>query len=134
MPITKKLTVASQPLPLQPARRQRRCVCWAQVFTCNTRGDSLRRRMSLWKPRNFWPQARTRLVAPTLPDGRSFFRPMWKFFVHPKADVEYGIPRAELINEGTGQAYPVKVLSLISVSSPSTRWRGHDHVLIEGSP
>lgn len=51
-------------------------------------------------------------ISQTLPDGRTFFRPIWKFFVHPTADVAFGIPRAEFVNDRTGEAYGVKVLCL----------------------
>lgn len=54
-------------------------------------------------------------IAHTLPDGRSLFRPIWQFFIHPTADVAFGIPRYEFVNEKTGEAYPVMVLSLNSI-------------------
>ena len=51
-------------------------------------------------------------IAHTLPDGRTFFRPIWKFFVHPTADVAFGIPAADLVNERTGATYRPKLHSL----------------------
>ena len=51
-------------------------------------------------------------ISHTLPDGRTFFCPIWKFFIHPTADVAFGIPRAEFVNERTGEAYRAKVLCL----------------------
>jgi hypothetical protein len=57
-------------------------------------------------------------VSHTLPDGRSFFRPIWKFFIHPTADVAFGIPRFEFFNDKTGEAYRPKVLCLRSFFIP----------------
>jgi hypothetical protein len=51
-------------------------------------------------------------IAHTLEDGRSFFLPIWKSFVHETADVAFGIPRYEFVNDTTGTAYRTKVLSL----------------------
>jgi hypothetical protein len=51
-------------------------------------------------------------ISQTLPDGRTFFCPIWKFFIHPTADVAFGIPRAEFVSDRTGEAYRVKVLCL----------------------
>ncbi len=53
-------------------------------------------------------------ISHTLPDGRTVFRPIWQFFVHPTADAAFGIPRYEFINDRTGEAFPIKVLSLDS--------------------
>jgi hypothetical protein len=53
-------------------------------------------------------------IGHTLPDGRVIFRPIWRFFAHPTADVAFGIPRADIINDRTGEAYRAKVLSLNS--------------------
>jgi hypothetical protein len=51
-------------------------------------------------------------IAHTLADGRSFFLPVWKFFIHKTADVAFGIPRYEFVNDTTGTVYRTKVLSL----------------------
>lgn len=51
-------------------------------------------------------------ISQTLPDGRTFFCPIWKFFIHPTADVAFGIPRVEFVNDRTGEAFRVKVLCL----------------------
>jgi hypothetical protein len=51
-------------------------------------------------------------IAHTLEDGRSLFLPIWKFFIHKTADVAFGVPRYELVNDTTGAAYRTKVLSL----------------------
>jgi trypsin-like peptidase len=51
-------------------------------------------------------------ISHTLPDGRTLFRPIWKFFIHPTADVAFGVPRAEIINDRTGETYRNKVLCL----------------------
>lgn len=51
-------------------------------------------------------------ISHTLPDGRTLFRPIWKFFIHPTADVAFGIPGAEFINDRTGEIYRTKVLCL----------------------
>ena len=46
-----------------------------------------------------------------LPSGLSVFRPVWRFFLHPTADLAFGIPH-EIIDNKTGEAYRAKVLSL----------------------
>jgi hypothetical protein len=51
-------------------------------------------------------------IAHTIPDGRTLFLPIWKFFVHPTADVAFGVPRSEFVNDRTGDAYRAKVLCL----------------------
>jgi hypothetical protein len=65
-------------------------------------------------------------IAHTLPDGRSFFLPIWRFFIHPTADVAFGIPRFEFVNDRTGDTYKAKVLSLTStapeIGSPISTW------------
>jgi hypothetical protein len=53
-------------------------------------------------------------IGHTLPDGRSVYRPIWKFFIHASADVAFGIPRYDIINDETGEAYRPKVFSLNS--------------------
>ncbi|MGP8231600.1 MAG: serine protease [Methylovirgula sp.] len=51
-------------------------------------------------------------IGHTLPDGRTLFRPIWKFFIHPTADVAFGVPGAEIVNDRTGETYRAKVLCL----------------------
>ncbi|MDX5929531.1 S1 family peptidase [Acidiphilium acidophilum] len=51
-------------------------------------------------------------IADTLPNGSIKFRPIWKFFMHETADVAFGIPRYEFVDDKTGMAYRAKVLSL----------------------
>jgi hypothetical protein len=74
-------------------------------------------------------------IAHTLPDGRTPFRPIWKFFIHPTADVAFGIPRYELINSRTGDAFPIKLLSLKSAppdpGAPISTWSYPLHRLLE---
>jgi len=53
-------------------------------------------------------------IAHTLEDGRSVFLPIWKFFTHKTADVAFGIPRYELVNDSAETALRTKVLSLTS--------------------
>jgi hypothetical protein len=73
--------------------------------------------------------------AHTLPDGRSFFLPIWKFFIHDTADVAFGIPRFEFVNDNTGDTYKTKVLSLTSaaraIGSPISTWAYPLHALID---
>jgi hypothetical protein len=73
-------------------------------------------------------------IAHTLPDGRTPFRPIWKFFIHPTADVAFGIPRYELINSRTGDAFPIKLLSLKSAppdpGAPISTWSYPLHRLL----
>jgi Trypsin-like peptidase domain len=61
-----------------------------------------------------------------LPNGRARFLPIWKFFLHDTADVAFGIPRYEFVDETTGAAIRAKVLSLVSRSpalgSPISTW------------
>jgi hypothetical protein len=65
-------------------------------------------------------------IAHTLPNGRTKFLPIWKFFVHKTADVAFGIPRYEFIDESTGAPFRAKVLSLVSappaIASPISTW------------
>jgi hypothetical protein len=51
-------------------------------------------------------------ISQTLSDGRTFYCPIWKFFIHPSADVAFGIPRAEFVNERTDETYRPKILCL----------------------
>jgi Trypsin-like peptidase domain len=47
----------------------------------------------------------------TLSNGLSVFRPIWKFSLHPTADLAFGIPH-EIIDNETGVAFRSKILSL----------------------
>jgi trypsin-like peptidase len=55
-------------------------------------------------------------IAHTLPDGRTLFRPIWKFYIHPTADVAFGVPRVDIVNDWTGEACRAKVLCLKRVA------------------
>jgi hypothetical protein len=55
-------------------------------------------------------------IAHTLPNGRTKFLPIWKFFIHKTADVAFGIPRYEFVDDNTGIAFRTKILSLIDVA------------------
>lgn len=52
----------------------------------------------------------------TLSNGLSVFRPIWRFAIHPTADLAFGIPH-EIIDNETGAAFQSKILSL-QPSSP----------------
>jgi Trypsin-like peptidase domain len=52
----------------------------------------------------------------TLSNGLSVFRPIWRFAIHPTADLAFGIPH-EIIDNTTGAAFQSKSLSL-EPSSP----------------
>jgi hypothetical protein len=47
----------------------------------------------------------------TLTNGLSIFRPIWRFAIHPTADLAFGIPH-EIIDNETGKAFQSKILSL----------------------
>jgi hypothetical protein len=74
-------------------------------------------------------------ISHTLPDGRTLFRPIWKFFIHPTADVAFGIPRYEFVNDRTGEVYPIKLLSLNStppdIGAPISTWSYPLHRVLE---
>jgi hypothetical protein len=74
-------------------------------------------------------------IAHTLPDGRSFFLPIWKFFIHPRADVAFGIPAAEFVNDRTGEVCRPKVLCLTEkapdIGAPISTWAYPLHRLID---
>ncbi|MGY3532913.1 hypothetical protein ACVILK_003495 [Bradyrhizobium embrapense] len=53
-------------------------------------------------------------IAHTLEDGRSVFLPIWKFFTHKTADVAFGIPHYEIVNDSAGTTLRTKVLSFTS--------------------
>ncbi len=55
-------------------------------------------------------------IARTLLNGRTRFLPIWKFFIHDTADVAFGIPAAEFVDDTTGQVINAKVLSLRDTS------------------
>jgi Trypsin-like peptidase domain len=73
-------------------------------------------------------------IARTLPNGRTRFLPIWKFFLHDTADVAFGIPRYEFVDEATGAPIRAKVLSLVSRSpaggSPISTWSYPLHQVI----
>jgi hypothetical protein len=48
----------------------------------------------------------------TISDGITIFRPIWQFFIHPTADIAFGLPHYDLIDNQTGKADRSKVLSL----------------------
>jgi hypothetical protein len=54
----------------------------------------------------------------TLSNGLSVFRPMWRFAIHPTADLAFGIPH-EIYDNKTGKVFQSKILSL-EPSSPGT--------------
>ena len=47
----------------------------------------------------------------SLSNGLLVFRSVWRFFLHPTADLAFGIPH-EIYDNGTGRPYRAKVLSL----------------------
>jgi hypothetical protein len=53
-------------------------------------------------------------IARTLPNGKTLFLPIGRFFVHPTADVAFGVPSAEFV-DATGQTIKAKVLSLTDI-------------------
>ena len=65
-------------------------------------------------------------IAHTLPDGRVLFLPIWRFYIHPRADAAFGIPRNEIVNDETGQVYRSKVLCLTDappdIGAPISTW------------
>jgi hypothetical protein len=65
-------------------------------------------------------------IVHTLPDGRTLFLPIWKFYVHPTADVAFGIPRNEIVNDRNGEVYRAKILCLTDappgIGTPISTW------------
>jgi hypothetical protein len=65
-------------------------------------------------------------IAHTLPNGRTKFLPIWKFFIHDTADVAFGIPRYEFVDDTTGIVFRAKVLSITTAApaagSPVSTW------------
>jgi hypothetical protein len=55
-------------------------------------------------------------IARTLPSGKTRFLPIWKFFIHETADIAFGVPAAEFVDDATGQAVTAKDLSLTTTS------------------
>jgi Trypsin-like peptidase domain len=51
-------------------------------------------------------------IARTFQNGETRFLPIWKFFIHATADVAFGVPKAEFVDDRTGQIINAKVLSL----------------------
>ncbi|WP_354101265.1 serine protease [Bradyrhizobium sp. RT5a] len=74
-------------------------------------------------------------IARTLPDGRTLFLPIWRFFVHPTADVAFGVPRYEFVDDALGSVVRPKVLSLSSrppsIGSPVSTWAYPLHAMID---
>jgi hypothetical protein len=74
------------------------------------------------------------VISHTMPDGRTFFRPIWRLFLHPTADVAFGVPGAEFVNDRTGEIYRAKVLCLKNtppdVGAPISTWAYPLHRLV----
>lgn len=74
-------------------------------------------------------------IARTLPNGRTRFLPIWKFFVHPTADVAFGIPRYEFVDDVSGNVIRPKVLSLSSqpppIGTPVSTWAYPLHAVVD---
>lgn len=74
-------------------------------------------------------------IAHTLPTGRTRFLPIWKFYLHPTADVAFGVPRYEFVDDASGQALRAKVLSLTGsppdVGAEIGRWSYPRHAIVD---
>ncbi|WMT76279.1 serine protease [Bradyrhizobium sp. Ash2021] len=74
-------------------------------------------------------------IARTLPNGRTHFLPIWKFFVHPTADVAFGIPRYEFVDDASGNVIRPKVHSLSSqpppIGTPISTWAYPLHAVVD---
>ena len=74
-------------------------------------------------------------IAHTLPTGRTTFLPIWKFFTHPRADVAFGVPRCEFVDDDTGQVVRAKVLSLTATApdlgAEISTWAYPRHALVD---
>jgi Trypsin-like peptidase domain len=74
-------------------------------------------------------------IARTLPNGLTRFLPIWKFFVHPTADVAFGIPRYEFVDDASGNVIRPKVLSLSSqppaIGTPVSTWAYPLHAVVD---
>ncbi|WP_066500555.1 S1 family peptidase [Bradyrhizobium macuxiense] len=74
-------------------------------------------------------------IAGTLPNGRTCFLPIWRFFVHPTADVAFGVPRYEFVDDASGNVVRPKVLSLTSrtpsIESPVSTWAYPLHAVVD---
>jgi hypothetical protein len=57
-------------------------------------------------------------IARTFPNGKTRFLPIWKFFIHDTADVAFGIPAAEFVEDATSQVIRARVLSVTSTRPP----------------
>jgi Trypsin-like peptidase domain len=77
-------------------------------------------------------------IARTLPNGETRFLPIWKFFIHATADVAFGIPRAEFVDDASGQVINAKVLSLTNatpdIGAAVSTWAYPLHRFIEREP
>lgn len=73
-------------------------------------------------------------IARTLPSGQNCFLPIWRFFIHPTADVAFGVPRYECIDDASGNVVRPKVLSLTSrrplIGAPVSTWAYPLHAVI----
>jgi hypothetical protein len=71
-----------------------------------------------------------------LPGGLLVYRPIWKFFLHPTADLAFGIPH-EIIDNSTGMAFRAKVLSLERepppLGAPISTWAYPLHTTVQDS-
>ena len=74
-------------------------------------------------------------IARTLPNGRTHFLPIWKFFVHATANVAFGIPRYEFVDDASGNVIRPKVLSLSSqpppIGTPVSTWAYPLHAVVD---
>jgi hypothetical protein len=72
-------------------------------------------------------------IVHTISDGISVFRPIWQFFIHPTADIAFGVPH-EIMDDKTGTVYRSKVLSLNidcpEIGSPISTWSYPLHSVI----
>jgi hypothetical protein len=70
-----------------------------------------------------------------LPNGKTRFLPIWKFFIHTTADVAFGLPSAEFVDDATGQVINAKVLSLTNtppeIGAPVSTYAYPLHRLVE---
>jgi Trypsin-like peptidase domain len=76
-------------------------------------------------------------ITRTLPNGRTRFLPIWRFFIHPIADVAFGIPRFEFVDDASGDVVRPKVLSLTSrspaIGAPVSTWAYPLHAVVDAN-
>jgi hypothetical protein len=74
-------------------------------------------------------------IARTFQSGKTRFLPIWKFFIHATADLAFGIPHAEFVDDSTGQIIKSKVLSLTDIApdvgAAISTWAYPLHRLVE---